>query len=363
MSRSMSSNHGSVASVDLDRRLSLPDERRQILDAVLAALRADPPDMLVSSGTEALALTSLAAAELKLPMAYLRPQPKEHGRQQRVEGELRGSHLALIAVEPTAETIADNLELVVGRGATVARVLAIGSGPPENLVPATVVGLDAAQSTPRAAAATPKPSPRASAVSAEQIARILLDVGAVIIRQEPFRYASGILSPIYTDCRLLISHPEQWRQVLDGLEARLRDGGFDAIDGVATSGIPHASVLAHRLQAPLAYVRDGHLVGAVNTGERAVIIEDLVTTGKSVLEAAAGLREHGIQTDRCVAIFTYSREQPSLDAAGIQFEALSDLATLLQVGVEHAYFAATERDAVLDWRRDPQDWTARHEAP
>jgi orotate phosphoribosyltransferase len=363
VSRSMSTNHGSVASVDLDRRLSLPDERRQILDAVLAALRADAPDMLVSSGTEALALTSLAAAELSLPMAYLRPRPKEHGRQQRVEGELRGSHLALLAVEPTAEIIQDNLELVAERGANLGRVLAIGSGPPGTPVPVTVLSLHASATAPSAAAATPKPSPRASTVSAEQIARILLDVGAVIIRHEPFRYASGILSPIYTDCRLLISHPEQWRQVLDSLEARLRDGNFDAIDGVATSGIPHASVLAHRLDKPLAYVSDGQLLGAVRKGERAVIVEDLVTTGKSVLEAAAGLREHGIQTDRCVAIFTYSREQPSLETAGIRFEPLSDLATLLQVGVAHAYFAETERDAVLDWRRDPQDWTARHEAP
>ena len=95
--------------VELDRLLSLPGERQRVLDAMLAELRSDPPDMVVSSGTDALVLTSLLAAELQLPMAYLRPKPKEHGRQQRVEGELRGSHIALIAVDPTAETVQDKV--------------------------------------------------------------------------------------------------------------------------------------------------------------------------------------------------------------------------------------------------------------
>src|SRR5207244_11048809 len=141
------------------------------------------------------------------------------------------------------------------------------------------------------------------------------------------------------------------------LEEKLRQGkDFDAIDGVATSGIPHASVLAHRLNKPLVYVSDGRIVGEVSDGADVVIIEDLVTTGKSVLEAAAALRQHGFRTARCVAIFTYGREQPALDAAGIAFDPLCDLETLLQAGVEHDYFGEAERQAVLDWRRDPQDW-------
>jgi len=333
--------------VELDRLLSLPGERQRVLDAMLAELRSDSPDMVVSSGTDALVLTSLLAAELQLPMAYLRPKPKEHGRQQRVEGELRGANIALIAVDPTAESVQDNVDLAAANGARIARVVALGSAPEGPEVPITQV---------------PLPSQGERLGEGPQIARILLDIGAVIIRQEPFRYASGILSPIYADCRLLISHPQQWQQVLAALEEKLHKAkDFDAIDGVATSGIPHASVLAHRLNKTLVYVSGERIVGDVSAGADVVIIEDLVTTGKSVLEAAAALREHGFETNHCVAIFTYSRQQPALDAARIAFEPLCDLETLLRAGVEHAYFSEAERQAVLDWRRDPQDWTAKHE--
>ena len=343
--------------LDLDSVLSAPADRQRLLSAVVAELRADLPDMVVSSGTEALVLTSLVAAELQLPMAYLRPKPKSHGRRQRVEGQLRGANLALIAVEPTPETVQDNLELVAEHGARIARVVALGSAPDGLAVPVMVVSAEHPHQVP-----SPSASPVATGEgSAEQIAKILLDMGAVIIRQEPFRYASGILSPIYTDCRLLISYPQQRQNVLDALERRLQTLDYKVIDGVATSGIPHASVLAHRLHKPLIYVNDGRIVGAAKNGDRVAVIEDLVTTGKSVLEAAAPLREHGLRPDRCLAIFTYSRQQPALEAAGIAFDPLSDLETLLQVGVEHGYFGDAERQAVLDWRRDPQDWTARHE--
>src|SRR5207248_5097170 len=114
-------------------------ERRRVLDAMLAQLRSDPPDMVVSSGTDALVLTSLLAADLQLPMAYLRPKPKEHGRQQRVEGELRGTNIALIAVEPTAETVQDNIELAAANGAKIARVVAVGSAPSDVAVPVSAV--------------------------------------------------------------------------------------------------------------------------------------------------------------------------------------------------------------------------------
>lgn len=317
----------------VDARQSNLVERRHIIEALKAELRSgEPPDVLVGSGTEALALTSMLASELGLPMAYLRPKPKEHGRQKRLEGQLHGSRAALILLQATPDVVQDNTELVAAGGSRVAKVIAL-----EDYV-----------------AAGP-------AVSAADVARILLDIGAVIIREEPFRYASGLLSPIYTDCRLLISHPEKWPRVLDALEAKLRATDVDAIVGVTTSGIPHASVLANRLGKPLAYAGEDGVVGDAVASDRLVIVEDLVTTGKSVLETAAALRQRGFKADRCVSIFTYDRQQPRLEAAGIAFEALSDLATLLEVGVGENHFREAERQAVLDWRRDPQAWSAAHE--
>jgi orotate phosphoribosyltransferase len=340
--------------LDLDAQISTPSERRRLVSAAIRELRqGEPPDMLVSSGTEALVLTSILAAELGLPMAYLRPKPKSHGRQQRVEGELRGA-IALVAVEPTSETIEDNEELVAGSGARISRVLAVGASEGNGV---NVVSLPSGIGSTRTANAAHE-----TTGSAESIARVLLDIGSVIIRSEPFRYASGLLSPIYTDCRLLISHPDRWPTIIDSFAEQLHGGEpFDAIAGVATSGIPHASVLAQRLDKPLVYAAGDRIMGTVAKGDRLIVIEDLVTTGKSVLEAAAVLREHGLIANRCLAIFTYNRQQPSLAAAGISFDPLSDLDTLLPLGVREKYFGEAERQAVLDWRHDPQGWTARHE--
>ncbi|MFI5267776.1 MAG: hypothetical protein ACHQ7M_10410 [Chloroflexota bacterium] len=333
----------------LEALLSVPSERRRLVAAAAAELGDPAPDMLVSAGTEAVVLTSMLAGELRLPMAYLRPKPKTHGRQQRVEGELRG-RIALIAAEQDADAIRDYTDLVAENGAQVSRVVPLPSQW-ERLGEGTPLG-SASRLT-----ATPSPGLERN----KEVARVLLDIGAVIIRQEPFRYASGLLSPIYTDCRLLISHPDEWQSVLEGLSAKLEGATFDAIDGVATSGIPHASVLAYRWGKPLAFVDDGAIAGAPAKGSRLAIVEDLVTTGKSVLEATDVLRAEGMNVDQCFAIFTYDRSQPSLEAAGIACDPLSDLANLLEVGVEAGYFGVAERDAVLDWRRDPQGWTARHE--
>ena len=336
----------------LEALLADPIERRQLVAATAADLRSgDPPDMLVSAGTEALVLTSMLAGELGLPMAYLRPRPKTHGRQQRVEGELRG-RVILIAASSGAEGIRDYTALVAENGAHVSRVVPLPPRREGNY----------AEGVPAVHAPTLSRKPeRNNVASDEGIARILLDIGAVVIRGEPFRYASGLLSPIYTDCRLLISHPPEWQAVLDSLSSKLLDATFDAVDGVATSGIPHASVLAYRLDKPLVYVDDGAIAGAPATGSQLVVVEDLVTTGKSVIEATGALRAAGLRVDRCFAIFAYDRHQPGLKTAGIAFEPLSELATLLDLGVTAGYFGAAERDAVLNWRRDPRDWTARHE--
>ena len=334
--------------------LPSPAERRRLVQA--AAARCGEDGLLVAAGTDALPLTSMLAGALGRPMAYLRPKPKTHGRQQRVEGQLRGA-VTLLAAQPDLEALRDYAQLIADAGATLAGVLLLEGDA------VALAGLHVPVATLDGAPPAELPNaPVSGGLAAAVVARMLLDIGAVTVRQEPFRYASGLLSPIYTDCRLLISHPAEWQAILAGLAAQLDGAAFDAIDGVATSGIPHASVLAYRLDKPLAYVDGGAVAGAPSAGSRLVVVEDLVTTGKSVLEATQALRGAGLRTEQCLAIFTYDRRQPSLEAAGIDFEPLSDLSTLLEAGVDTGAFGAQERDAVLAWRQDPEGWTARHEA-
>ena len=161
-------------------------------------------------------------------------------------------------------------------------------------------------------------NPPAADATSREIAAILLEVGAVSINAaNPFTYASGARSPIYCDNRVLMSYPVQRRRVI-ALWAGLLDrqtgaGNFDVLAGVATSGIPFCAWLAEALDKPMVYVRDtpkahgtGQQVeGALRPGQRAVVVEDLVTTGRSALAAVDGLRAAGAVTGQCSAIFTY----------------------------------------------------------
>jgi orotate phosphoribosyltransferase len=178
-----------------------------------------------------------------------------------------------------------------------------------------------------------------------------------------------LLSPIYTDNRLLISHPGAWRVVVDGLVDILSNqvglSSLDVLAGTATSGIPHAALLADRLSLPLVYVDGSNtdwssVKGEPRTGTRIVIVEDHVTTGSSVLESVALLRDRGARVDWCLAIFTYNmqRARERFEAMNLRLASLCDLNTLLDTAVEDGTIAASARSIVLDWVRDPQAWSA-----
>ncbi len=207
--------------------------------------------------------------------------------------------------------------------------------------------------------------------NARRVAEILLEINAVSIRAEqPFRYASGILSPIYTDNRLLISHPEKWKLIIDSFVDVVKNvigpGNFDLLAGTATSGIPHAALIADRLDVPLVYVdfeRDkerGQVEGKLAQGNRAVIIEDHVTTGKSVLSSVSALRRAGAVVPWCVSIFTYLNEdaQRTFMNEDITFRPLCSLHTLLDVARDMKQIGEKEIQAVLSWVSDPANWKA-----
>lgn len=218
------------------------------------------------------------------------------------------------------------------------------------------------------------PLSMANPAVAQQIARILLRSKAVTLRpMAPFRFASGLLSPIYCDNRILISLPRQRRQVVRHLAEAVRQGpiGVDVVAGTATAGIPHAAWLAEELRLPMVYVRsqgkahgkEGQVEGLLTAGQRAVVVEDLVTTGGSSLGSVAALRQAGAVVEHVLAIFTYDfpATEVAFAQAGVQLHALTSLPVLLEVAVAERWLSQDERDMVTAWAQDPAAWSAAHE--
>lgn len=198
--------------------------------------------------------------------------------------------------------------------------------------------------------------------ASKETARILLTTGAVSISlDKPFRYASGILSPIYCDNRLVISFPEERRRVVDHLVERIRTesgaAAAEVVAGTATGGIPWAAWVADRLELPMVYVRaaakehgrGNRVEGKLTAGQRVVVVEDLVTTGGSSLSTVDALTEAGAMVASCVVIFSY--DLPAASAAfaarGVPLFALTGLPALLEEAASAGFIPEDEQTATL----------------
>jgi len=210
---------------------------------------------------------------------------------------------------------------------------------------------------------------------AQQVARILLRSQAVSLRPTaPFRFASGLLAPIYCDNRILISLPRQRRQVVRHLAELVRDRNLavDVVAGTATAGIPHAAWLAEVLRLPMVYVRSkskdhgtARLVeGLLATGQQTIVVEDLVTTGGSSLSSVAALRQAGAVVDHVLAIFTYAfpETEVAFTQGEVELHALTTLPDLLDVAVTDRYLSSDEREMVVAWAADPKGWSQQNES-
>ncbi len=191
----------------------------------------------------------------------------------------------------------------------------------------------------------------------------LLETKAVFLRpDEPFTWASGIKSPIYCDNRVLLAYPEERNAVEDGLKELIEREypGAEAIYGTATAGIAHAALVADRMGLPTGYVRgenkshgrNNRIEGKPVKGQKAVLIEDLISTGGSCLEAVAALREAGVEVMGVACIFTYNikRGKDNFAAAGTRYAALCGLERLLDEAVKTGYIAAEQKAEVLAFR-------------
>ncbi|QUW21824.1 orotate phosphoribosyltransferase [Sporosarcina sp. Marseille-Q4063] len=196
----------------------------------------------------------------------------------------------------------------------------------------------------------------------KEIAEILLNVGAVEINpNEPFTWASGIESPIYCDNRLTMSDPVGRKQIAEGLADLIRTKYPETtiIAGTATAGIPHAAWVADILGLPMVYVRSsakGHgrsrqIEGKINHGDKAIIVEDLISTGGSSLNAAAALRSEDIEVTGIVSIFTYElkKADEAFEAEKLTYESLTNFGALIEVSKEKGVIDENSISSLLDW--------------
>lgn len=202
----------------------------------------------------------------------------------------------------------------------------------------------------------------------KEIAKGLLSIQAVFLRpDEPFTWASGIKSPIYCDNRLTLTAPEVRTKVEEGLMAVIRENypECEVIMGTSTAGIAHAAIVGHMMGLPMGYVRSSakdhgrtnKIEGKLEAGQKVVVVEDLISTGGSVLDTVEALREVGAEVLGVASIFTYGM-QKGLDrmaAADVKNVSLSDLDTLVEVAAEEGYIKADDVDRLIKFRNNPSD--------
>jgi len=202
----------------------------------------------------------------------------------------------------------------------------------------------------------------------KHIAKDLLRIKAVFLRpEEPFTWASGIKSPIYCDNRLVLSDHQARTDVETGLKELIEKEYPEAevLMGTSTAGIAHAAIVAQMMELPMGYVRCGNkdhgrqnrIEGKLESGQKVVVVEDLISTGGSVIDVVEALREAGADVLGIVSIFTYGMQKSvdRLAAANVKNVSLTNLDTVIEAAVEENYIAAESADAIKKFRDNPQD--------
>ena len=206
------------------------------------------------------------------------------------------------------------------------------------------------------------------------IAQDLLKIGAVFFRpDEPFTWASGIKSPVYCDNRLTLTAPAVRLHVEEGLAEVIRQAYPDAevLMGTATAGIAHAAITAHLLELPMGYVRAGakdhgrqnQIEGRLMQGQKVVVVEDLISTGGSVIEVVEVLRAAGAEVLGIASIFTYGMEKgiQRMAAAGVRNESLTNFDEIAEVAAREGYIQPADIARLIAFRNNPSDesWTGQ----
>lgn len=204
----------------------------------------------------------------------------------------------------------------------------------------------------------------------QAVAEKLLQVKAIQLNAaNPFTWASGWKSPIYCDNRKVLSFPHVREFIKSEMCNILFEHFSEAtlLAGVATAGIPWGAMAADQLKLPFIYVRPkpkehglgNQIEGSFAAGQKTVVIEDLISTGKSSLQVVEVLRNAGVEVVGMVSIFTYGFDaaEKAFEQAGLPFRSLTNYETLISLAIEKGIVAPEQQDVLLKWRKDPSQWT------
>ncbi len=202
----------------------------------------------------------------------------------------------------------------------------------------------------------------------KRIASDLLKIKAVFLRpEEPFTWASGIKSPIYCDNRLTLTSPEVRNDVEEGLATLVKEHFPEAevLMGTSTAGIAHAAITAHLLSMPMGYVRSGNkdhgrqnrIEGRLEKGQKVVVVEDLISTGGSVIDVVDALREAGAEVLGIVSIFTYGMKKgiDRLAEANVVNYSLTNLDCIAEIAEQQGYIKPGDKEKLINFRNNPSD--------
>ena len=211
---------------------------------------------------------------------------------------------------------------------------------------------------------------------AQRIAEMLLRTEAIqIYKQTPFVFVSGRISPVYIDCRKILSFAEEREYIVTQLAKKTEnDVGLDNVDVVAggeTAGIPYASFVAHLIKKPMIYIRKQpkgyggtkQIEGILEAGKRVMLVEDLITDGLSKLRFNIGIRAAGAKMTHCLCVFDYASDRlnqhegrDNLAKNDIVLHVLANWDDVLDTGLSKSYFSADASKQILDFLRDPENW-------
>lgn len=209
----------------------------------------------------------------------------------------------------------------------------------------------------------------------QQVAKALYEIDALQLSPEtPFQWSSGILSPVYCDNRLVMSDVNVRELVAQGLAGKIKEEfpEVEVIAGCATAGIPHAAWVADHLNLPMVYVRDkakshgkqNQIEGRIQPGQKAVVIEDLISTGKSSIQTAKSLQDEDVDVLGVTAIFTYGLEkaQQAFQEESLSHVALTNFVELLSYMSENGHLSLDEEKRLLQWNQDPKAFSLTYQS-
>lgn len=201
------------------------------------------------------------------------------------------------------------------------------------------------------------------------VAKALIEIGGVgFVPDDPITFKSGILSPMYMDNRKFPSYPEQWKVVLDGFIAKMKEQEieFGMLAGIETAGIPHSAALGALLMKPSVFIRKAAkdhgtkkmVEGGEVKGKKVLLIEDLVTTGGSSLHGVVELRKAGAEVSDCLVIVGYDlmEAKESFEEQRVRLHQLTNVGVILQVAEEMGKISAKNKEIVSKWLENPWEW-------